>query len=1094
MGGKKGFALMLVISMLGAIASLIVGFALLSNLDNKKIANTLHSPTLVAKQNALRALNEALAKLQAASGRDMVATAQADILGATENKHWVGVWKVNKCDEKVVTAQDQKDFLAWLVSGDYYGEGDCQTAIEAIRRISIINPKYEAIDPVYVELVDAADGDHNGQYAYWIDDQSLKIQGNIYDFGNSFKELFTASSRTNGDAYNLAKKQCQRKYGLAMMANSANCPLTQAFLDAHKNIQGEASYTNLLDSSAISDAQKQYLQNKFHDLTNLSLGLLTDTRNGGFRKNLCYSSNYLSEIPNNAFIFLPTTTFPAPPTTWGYLKSFAEINTDSLTPRATTPLYRPQAGVNYSGCTMACTTDGDGYTTGVISGTNGDDLGIATTCGIYPIWMEFKNYATLYYFKGYTPNNSSSTAGGRYQSLRMQPGFYFENPYAYNLASTPIKVGQWSPYVANPENNDTARYQKQPTFRCKIIYDEDGNYADGLYQNYPNSQNDNDKVFPFLDTNPVKYMRPVWEGTISTTYERNSAKYIKLNLLASYIKATKNKALATIEGSNVIGYVTNDIRFYQEESYRDVAAKSCWMESYPSTNSSDWNGTWQNDTDQWTSLCLRSTDNYDNILQQICDIEMKYSSLATDRNFTCNNLSSWYGKHIPLYLTCVSLRQDPSTASNYWHQYTANGVGVRPLIEANPRAPISGRTVHQDDMTSPSYSDNFIPGNWSWCAHWLGLSDANSTSCLHSDHISFTAHTEFRNLFDLPEPTYKFFNLGFLQHMNAGCFSYHPTYAFGNSYQNPHIPRDRFFQENSSITGSTWPSHNRVEMLYDYSYCLNRVLWDGYFIASTGTVTTEPLLINPRQKAFTGTDTVTIQNSVHSFENAAENMAIHGTFNVNSTSKDAWVAFLGSTAGNLGDESKAEYSRIQTLNSATDIGLCQLNSTQVQSLAEKVVEQIKWRGIAGSIGEFVNRKLIAKGSDDHKLGLKGALQAAIDGTTINSSSGGITVTSNRNKTWFDDEAASGPFWACKPGYLTQADILQSTATTLCARGDTFCIYAYGNALDASGNIATETRCEAIVQRLPELVDSNKPELGRKYKILTIKWIPPRIDN
>ena len=389
----------------------------------------------------------------------------------------------------------------------------------------------------------------------------------------------------------------------------------------------------------------------------------------------------------------------------------------------------------------------------------------------------------------------------------------------------------------------------------------------------------------------------------------------------------------------------------------------------------------------------------------------------------------------------------------------------------------------------PCIGANFIPGNWSWNAHWLGLSNANTTDCSYQDHIPFTTHTEFRNLFDLPEPSYKLFNLGFLQHMNAGCFSYHPTYAFGNSYQNPHIPREKFFQENSSIPGSTWPSHNRVEMLYDYSYCLNRALWDSFFIAANN-IGEGFCLLNPRQKAFVGAN----QDLILSLQNAAENMAIHGAFNVNSTSQDAWAAFLGSTAGNFsGDETKAEYSRIQTIDSTSGVGLCQLDPTQVQSLAKKIVEQIKWRGVAGSIGEFVNRKLIIKGSSDpHQLGLKGALQAAIDGTSINSVAGGTTVTSSRNKDWFDDEAATGPFWACKPGYLTQADILQSTATTLCARGDTFCIYAYGNALDASGNIEAETRCEAIVQRLPELLDSSKPELGRKYKILAVKWIthPP----
>ncbi|MDR1906756.1 MAG: hypothetical protein LBQ03_00850 [Puniceicoccales bacterium] len=1101
MGGtrERGFALIIVISVLTIVSSLIVGFALLSNLENKKIDNAFHSPMLIAKRNALCALHEALAKLQATSGQDTVATAKADILGtAVEgSKNWVGVWKVNKCDERVVTDRDQKTFLAWLVSGNYYDETDCNTAIETVKRISIINPKYTNIEPVYVTLVDSPDTTNGrGQYAYWIDDHSLKIQGNIYDTGNLFKDLFTTSSQTSS-YYWYTKKQCQGKYGLSMVPDFANCPLTQAFLSGHKEIQSEPSATNFLEYSALSEQQYQYMQGHFHDLTNLSLGLLTDTRNGGFRKNLRYKeTNYLSEVPDNAFIFQPPTTFPAPPTTWGYLKSFFNIDTANLTPRATYPLYRPQAGVNYRDCAMNCTTDADGYVTGEITGTNAGDLGIATRYGIYPIWTEFKNYIVLYCSRGYTPDNSSSSAGGRYQSLRMQPGFYFENPYTYAINSAMMKIWQCSPYVTNLElSSQSERYQKQPTFRCRIFYENPENKGenDGLYQNYPNSQNDDDKVFPFLSIDPDKHMRPVWDGTITTDYAHASPKYIHLNGHTSYIASGKVKSLTTHSSNNPTSYDINDIRFYQSPEYKDTIAGFCWMESHPPLSSSDWNGTWKNNTDQWSPLCLRTMDSSNNILQQICDVEMKYDSLNVDRNVTSDNLSKRIEQEIPLYLVCASLRKDSSTSSNYWHQYTTNSEGIRPLIEGDPRAPISCRTAHQDDMTSSTYSGNFIPGNWSWCAHWLGLSNGQANIYSHPEHIPFADYTEFRNLFDLPskENKCKLFNLGFLQHMNVGPFSYHPSYAFGNSYQNPLIPRENFFQENAPIDGSTWPSHNRVEMLYDYSYCLNRILWDSYFIASTSSDSNIALL-NHRQKAFSWA----IDTHILSFQDAAENMAIHGAFNVNSTSKNAWIAFFASTIGNLSSSTThAEYSRIQSLNETENVGMRQLDQPQIQALAEKIVDQIKKRGVAGSIGEFVNRKLITKSADTHQLGLKGALQAAIDGTTINNTYGGDVVTSKRNKTWFDDEAASGSFWACKPGYLTQADILQSTGTALCARGDTFSIYAYGNALDVNGAIEVEMRCEAIVQRLPELLDPAKPELGRKYKILAIKWITlPLNDN
>jgi hypothetical protein len=1084
---KKGFALTIVISLLTIASSLIIGFALIANMENKKINNICHAPELIAKQNALHALNEALAKLQATTGQDTVATAKADMFTTTDpkNKYWVGVWKIDKCDEKNPTAQDKKTFLTWLVSGNYTQETDCTTTFVGKEYIPIINPKYGNIAPNYVELIDGVSSNSKGKYAYWIDDQSLKIQGNIYDSGNMYKDLFASTSRQSKHHW-YVKKQCQGKYGITIIPNANECPLTQTFLNTYKHIQSEISYANLLNSSAISENQRRYLQNNFHDLTNLSLGLLTDTRNGGFRKNLRYKeTNYLNEIPQGAFIFLPPTTLPAPPTTWDYLKSFFNINTDNLTPRATLPLYRPQSGVNYQNCELNCETTADGYTKGEITGTNKADLGIATQYGIYPIWVGFKNYIILYYY-GDTTNNTSPQNTERYQSLRMQPGFHFENPYVYPLASSTIKIGQWSPYVANPENSDTTRYQKQPTFRCKIFYN-DGESTDGLIQDYP--ENTNTTIFPFCGEHPTKYMRPVWEGIMTTDYTCNAAKYIMLHSHTPYITSGRTKQLKGNSSNDPRNGAVNDIRFHQPGLRKDEIASHCWIESYPSPNNNQWNGTWKNDTDQWTQLCLRSTDTEDNILQQISEIQMDYGSIETDRNFVCKNLSSQNNKFIPIYLTCVSLRKNHNTEPQ-WHPYKNKGASARPFAEANPCAPISCRTAHQDDLRSPSDANNFIPGNWSWHAHWIGLSDANSTTCNSPEHIPFDDYSAFRNILDLPEKTNKFFNLGFLQHMNVGCFSYHPIYAFGNSYQNPHIPRENFFQGNGAIPGATWPSHHRVEMLYDYSYCLNRTLWDSYFIASNN-IGDGFCLLNPRQKAFT----TATQNNILSFHNAAENIAIHGAFNVNSTSLNAWTAFLGSTTGTLtGDETQIEYSRIQTINSTTNVGMRQLTHQNIHELARNVVEQIKLRGIAGSIGEFVNRKLITKVADTNKLGLKGAIQAAIDATTQNDNYGLAHIASQRKKQWFDDEAATGWFWAGKPGYLTQADILQSIATPLCVRGDTFCIYTYGNALDKQGAILAEIRSETIVQRVPELLDPTKKELGRKYKILATKWIPRIQDN
>jgi hypothetical protein len=70
------------------------------------------------------------------------------------------------------------------------------------------------------------------------------------------------------------------------------------------------------------------------------------------------------------------------------------------------------------------------------------------------------------------------------------------------------------------------------------------------------------------------------------------------------------------------------------------------------------------------------------------------------------------------------------------------------------------------------------------------------------------------------------------------------------------------------------------------------------------------------------------------------------------------------------------------------------------------------------------------------------------------------------------------------------------------RADTFTIRAYGNATDANGNVVAEAWCEALVQRVPEYINSvDPPQLrdanltsplnrvfGRKFFIASYRWL------
>jgi hypothetical protein len=70
------------------------------------------------------------------------------------------------------------------------------------------------------------------------------------------------------------------------------------------------------------------------------------------------------------------------------------------------------------------------------------------------------------------------------------------------------------------------------------------------------------------------------------------------------------------------------------------------------------------------------------------------------------------------------------------------------------------------------------------------------------------------------------------------------------------------------------------------------------------------------------------------------------------------------------------------------------------------------------------------------------------------------------------------------------------------RSDTFKIRTYGEAIDpATGKVAARAWCEAIVQRLPEYLDTINPPtardtalnpinraFGRRFEIVSLRWL------
>ena len=395
--------------------------------------------------------------------------------------------------------------------------------------------------------------------------------------------------------------------------------------------------------------------------------------------------------------------------------------------------------------------------------------------------------------------------------------------------------------------------------------------------------------------------------------------------------------------------------------------------------------------------------------------------------------------------------------------------------------------------------------------------------------------------------------------------------SVGGSYADPFFALNRV---NNDTTGSA-----SAVAYFDDNFLMNQGLFDTYYFSSVPLPAASmdaaykqvlPAMVNGTT-AFTDaniasrrcvlpdsrmsfyakngvppqTTTASAPNYVSDYRKSSANLLLNGAFNVNSTSVNAWVALLSSLSGNSVNylnPSTGTFASIDAGSLMNPIfrfpspvsvsypvstasapsfwgGINALSNAQVTALAQAIVAQVKLRGPFLSMADFLNRRLDATNT---ALGLKGALQAAIDNTTINSAlqaqyptpigTGTKSGRGNNPPAVIASQLPSpGTTAVGVPGWLMQQDLVQCFSPVMTVRSDTFVVRCYGEA-DNVHNGATAGRAwgEAVVQRLPDFVDQTDPVLaaspnlgdatpltsvsatnqifGRRFKVVSFRWL------
>jgi hypothetical protein len=413
--------------------------------------------------------------------------------------------------------------------------------------------------------------------------------------------------------------------------------------------------------------------------------------------------------------------------------------------------------------------------------------------------------------------------------------------------------------------------------------------------------------------------------------------------------------------------------------------------------------------------------------------------------------------------------------------------------------------------------------------------------------ITPTYGTYFGSLYDIPLAPAQ--ALAELNGANPGGSSgYLPRFAqpIGNSWAHPLIT-----PSNISEIGPS--GYNYL----DHSFLLNTALYDGFYFSGLADQTgafgssktsktlasdlaTDIPLNDPRMmltppNGKNKTDFTTAVTQTTAYKSIAAWQSMAGAFNINSTSAQAWKAMLASihdaqsivnqrsgTATSLTNlkttgTGKARISRFRlpASPSAADggdqkdaywMGPREYSDSELQTLADNIVKQVRLRGPFLSLAEFVNRRL---GTESDATTQRGALQQAIDDSNLNkslaeASGAGFEIPAAKvaNYKYKNATAGTGPSYQGAPGYLSQADILNVLGNAATARSDTFTIRGYGESRDAAGKMVATATCEAVVQRVADWIDSSEAAetplasltnsvnktFGRRFKITSFRWL------
>lgn len=441
----KGFALVATLSLMILLTLIAVGLLTLSTVTVR--SGGREEAMATARANARLALMIALGELQKTMGPDQGVSAPAAAVYAdktAQRPHLTGVWKGwhwTPTPDGSPKYDDKKDqFARWLVSTTNPDDAKkfelpksaAPTGTDSVRLVgsaTTLKDSQGISTQVLAEKVGIGDPNTpSGKYAWAVFDESTKASIQLGDPTTPLKNGEEIASRT--------------------VPNRVRADVLDAKLGKLKTPEKLYSLDTAVLPVGVGDRDE--ISKRFHDFTTGSVGLLTDTANGGLKKDLTPLFE-ADPLPSQAFPV--ATVYPSAfgptygPPTWAYLRNHYQ-KYKTISAASGVPTYNSRTGGD-----MTVTRGGSN---GVISTPTNERLipVIARFQMVFSVVthdiFNVQGRPAWWTQNGKPKYQKDSNGNPNYGVLNLayDPVVTLYNPYDVALDLTKIRFRIWDPPVA----------------------------------------------------------------------------------------------------------------------------------------------------------------------------------------------------------------------------------------------------------------------------------------------------------------------------------------------------------------------------------------------------------------------------------------------------------------------------------------------------------------------------------------------------------------------------------------------------------------------------------------------------------------------